>query len=324
MNRIGLIVQPFDYIFYKQNIKRDLLYFDQLLIDVDVLKLYIDVPIFQADWAQRFSKKKIKLIEGYIATIMLELLDLISKNIITGYSSQGLKDEYPEIFNTHNEIVKNDFNFDLTGIHTQTYIQNFGKLTNAKMYGMPDLSSIYAYYATKLFNDVGFTTDDDYVIPLLSSGNSVFSNERDKKKDVLDIVLKKIPVPDSTVPIEQIIEIKSDSSLREKLSSLRSWMIDISNTNLTKQEMTEKFEYLYNEYKVCLDIHKAKTEMTNLRVVVLSTVEILENLLKFKWSSALKSLFEIFDNSLKFKELEFNAKGKEIAYIYELNQKLIT
>ncbi|MOA40281.1 hypothetical protein D3C78_1621390 [compost metagenome] len=58
-----------------------------------------------------------------------------------------------------------------------------------------------------------------------------------------------------------------------------------------------------------------KHQTGTFEVVVCTTTEVLEDLVKFKWSDAIKAVFDIHRQDVKLLEDEKNMPGKEVAYI---------
>ncbi len=54
--------------------------------------------------------------------------------------------------------------------------------------------------------------------------------------------------------------------------------------------------------------------------IVVSTAEIAENLVKFKWSKIGKMLFSARQKKIKLLEGELTSPGSEVAYIFQMKQ----
>jgi hypothetical protein len=62
-------------------------------------------------------------------------------------------------------------------------------------------------------------------------------------------------------------------------------------------------------------LHKMKTNVGVLETVVVSTAEILEDLIKFNWGKLAKTLFSFKQREIALLEGELKAPGNEVAYI---------
>src|ERR1700704_5153000 len=65
-----------------------------------------------------------------------------------------------------------------------------------------------------------------------------------KTTSVLEIVLKRLPIPNESTSWEQIIDFRDDSEAAGYLSGLRMWMIDLARQGHTSLEAEQKLEWL--------------------------------------------------------------------------------
>jgi hypothetical protein len=65
-----------------------------------------------------------------------------------------------------------------------------------------------------------------------------------KESEVVEIVLRKIPLPSSITPWEAILEFRSDRRTKEYLNGLRIWMTDAACGRLSGGELEQKLEWL--------------------------------------------------------------------------------
>lgn len=132
---------------------------------------------------------------------------------------------------------------------------------------------------------------------------------------VLNITLKNLPMPDEHTPWEQIMEYRSDPDSTGKFLALRNWMRDTSKLNLSPREIEDKLEYLISEHERHMRIHRMKMQRSALETLVVTPAELLENLVKIKWSEAAKKMFSLKENHISLMEAELSSPGREIAYI---------
>lgn len=160
------------------------------------------------------------------------------------------------------------------------------------------------------------------VLPSLSSFDPIAPQQRGI--DAVHVVLKCLPVPSESTPWEQIIEFRNDPESRGKLFALRKWMRNISKSATSYSEITEELECLLYEYKRHLHLHRLKFETGVLETLLVTSAEIVENLVKFKWSKATKSLFELKKKKLALLEGEMKIPGSEIAYIAKVKDRFVS
>lgn len=137
----------------------------------------------------------------------------------------------------------------------------------------------------------------------------------ESEPNVFHVVLNTLPMPDDTVSWEEVLEYRSDPDSYSKFLALRNWIKDVSKNKLTPIEIEQKLEYLMDQYDRHMKVHKMKTTAGTLETIVVSTAEILEDLVKFKWGKMAKSLFSFRQRKVALLEGELKAPGSEIAYI---------
>lgn len=163
------------------------------------------------------------------------------------------------------------------------------------------------------------------IIPIVESTTSLRTQnliqKEDQKSKILEVVLSKFPVIDERTSWEQIIDFRNDSESRRKFLALRNWMIDISRGDFSAEELNDKIEYLMSEYKAHISRHKIKTGYGTFKSFIITTSEILENLGQLKFSGVAKGVFDLFEKNRQMAEIESTAPGKEIGYLYTVDQK---
>ncbi len=135
------------------------------------------------------------------------------------------------------------------------------------------------------------------------------------KNKVVAVVINNLPTPSESTAWEQIIEYKSDLDSRSKFLALRNWITDISKEHLTHIEVEQKLEYLMDEYRRHMELHRMKTNAGVLETIIVSAAESLEDLVTFKWSKLAQSLFSLRHRKVALLESELNAPGREVAYL---------
>lgn len=167
-------------------------------------------------------------------------------------------------------------------------------------------------YSTHLRN-IGF---DAY--PILTK--EIAPIDESPKHHVMQIVLTGLPVPDEQASWEQILEFRSDPDSKNKFLDLRHWMSEMARAALTPAELEEKLEYLMSQYQRHMQLHKMKTKAGVLETTVVSTGEIVENLVKIKWGKLAKMFFSVKQRRLALLEGELTSPGSEIAYVIKTRE----
>lgn len=151
--------------------------------------------------------------------------------------------------------------------------------------------------------------------PILNQIKYFPENPNTTKADVLHIVINSLPTPDDSVPWEQILDYRSDLDIRDNFLALREWMTDITQKKLTPAEIEEKLASLLAKYEKHMKIHKMKVNRSTLQTIVVTSAELLEDLIKFKWGKAAKLLFSLQERKISLLEAELKAPGVEVAYL---------
>jgi hypothetical protein len=140
-------------------------------------------------------------------------------------------------------------------------------------------------------------------------------------RGVLDIVLTQLPMPDDTVSWEHILEFRSDPDSYSKFLALRNWMNEVARAKLTPIEIEQKLEYLIDQYWRHMQLHKMKANAGVLQTAIVSTAELIEDLVKIRWGKMAKNLFAFRERRIALLEGELTAPGSEVAYIVKANER---
>jgi hypothetical protein len=132
---------------------------------------------------------------------------------------------------------------------------------------------------------------------------------------VVRIALSEFPLPDESTPWQNIQDFRRDKGARSQFSRLKQWINRTGKAGLKEYEVADELRELLYEYEYGMKLHKMKAQRGILEVVVTTTAEVAENLLRFKVSNAAKAIFAIKDYKLKLLEEEKATVGREIAYI---------
>ncbi len=143
-----------------------------------------------------------------------------------------------------------------------------------------------------------------------------------KVEDVLQIVLTRIPVPDAGTPWEDLIAFRNEPDSIERNAALRRWVRKIAKTDFSRNELEEELEWLMYEYSKYMEIQKMKYKWTTVEALIRIPLELLENLLKIKWSRMVEPFFRLKTHKIKALEAELNAPAREISYVIEAGNRL--
>jgi hypothetical protein len=142
------------------------------------------------------------------------------------------------------------------------------------------------------------------------------------ERNILEMVINELPVPDDLTPWEQIIEFRRDPDSLNKFLKLKNWMNDIAKMQLKPNEVDDKLKSLISDYQAHLNIHKMKTKLDTIKTIILAEAGFITS----GWLTGLGALpgligmvatplYTIRQRQISLLEEEQKAPGKEIAYI---------
>lgn len=156
--------------------------------------------------------------------------------------------------------------------------------------------------------------------PVLSDIVPQLPLQRPEKSETVAVTFNALPIPDESVPWEQIIEYRSDPDSQSKFLALRHWMSEVARAELAPAEVEEKLEYLIDQYQRHMKLHRMKTNVGTLETIVTTGTEFLGDLVSFKWGKAAEALFSLKRRHVALLEGELTAPGNEVAYIVKARE----
>jgi hypothetical protein len=137
--------------------------------------------------------------------------------------------------------------------------------------------------------------------------------------DVMELAVEALPVPDDTCSWEAILDFKEE--MRDKQWHFRRFLVDIASKRQSENEIRDDIEWTVNEYRKAMEIHKLKSSQSMVDVFIISPIEVLENLVTFKWSKIAKGLLSVNKRKVELMEAEMKAPGRECAYIFDARER---
>jgi hypothetical protein len=140
---------------------------------------------------------------------------------------------------------------------------------------------------------------------------------------VLDVIIKRFPLPTSDVSLEAILDFRADKDAMLALRRLRRWATKCASDQVSPKELEEEIQDLVDKYTEYMNLHRMKYECGVLRTFVSTTLELAENLMRLRVKAAFETLFTLRTNSLALTEAELKAPGREVAYLTLAKEKLV-
>jgi len=137
--------------------------------------------------------------------------------------------------------------------------------------------------------------------------------------EMLNLILAKFPVPSEDCPWESILDFRNETE--DKRWHLHRFMRELGTKQKTASEIDDDIEWLLSEYDKAMRLHKLKASQSFLEVFIVSPVEIIEDLVKFRWSKIATGLLSVSKRKVELMEAELKAPGRECAYIFDARQR---
>jgi hypothetical protein len=157
-------------------------------------------------------------------------------------------------------------------------------------------------------------------IPIVNQLNSI-NTVKSSEVDVVNIVIKQMPIPAENVPWQDIFDFKSDPINNGHLTGLRTWINKMSRTDYKVNEIEDELQYLLFQYRQALNYHNIKFRMGALETIVVGLSELAERTIKLQFSKIAKGAFSARQTKAELLQAEMTSSGNEVAYIYKANNK---
>ncbi|MCG8473865.1 MAG: hypothetical protein MI784_00040 [Cytophagales bacterium] len=341
MKRIGIKKLTLSWL---DNLKKDALYFDQILFDPEYFTKTRELVHGVIDAAARSKNKRTRdvwdsvfgrkekdlefLIENKVI-IPTDFIQLIASTWEQGEQPNqfviknltGFKELNQSQFNQFCQLLVAEFDDKFTQNSRNELVLKAEKpvvISNPEkeipaLIEQIDLEAGRRLKLLSIYHNV--LESKNVYIPIMSENEAIGPSEFLKHTDVAKLLVSQMPQPSPDTSWEKILAFRQDSENQQTLRALRLWTRKVAGSDLNIGEIEEELEYLINRYQKLFELHKLKYTQSAFEIYVLATLETLENIARLKWSKAAKNLF-----ALKKKEIDFaieteKLECREIAYI---------
>lgn len=132
---------------------------------------------------------------------------------------------------------------------------------------------------------------------------------------VAQVVLKSVPLPNDGTPWEDILDYRNDPDSRIRFLRLKHWMNAAVTQSRSPRDLHDELQTLLAEYEDHMKLHRMKVRTGAIETFVTTTAEVLEGLVKVKWSDSARALFSFRRRRLQLLEAERQAPGRQLAYL---------
>jgi hypothetical protein len=295
-------------------LKKLLLFFDRLYVD-NISLLFAEQDI-KMDKTFSLEEKRIFLTEldwlkeqGLIQTYMISQEDFkkIPSTAELDKDIQALnKDIHTHLIPASSEETKDSQSnsFKFAGVLAAT---------NDLVFNMEDMRlRIAAEY-------LNVTIPSTQFAPIVNSFNSYQTKQTHDQ--ALHFVLEKMPVPDSNVPWEMVLEFRNDSAIQRKYYALLNWINEVSQQNLPLPHLIDQYHELYHEYVHQYSLYNLTKSYTTVELLVFGIMDAANAFLQNNFATAFKILLNIRKENVALLKSEKDIQGRELAYIFAANEK---
>ncbi len=309
MERIGYKYLDIIDLLTNTGLKKDLLFFDKILIEKDILK--VQLIVFEACYKAGIINSK-----SYVENLehnMNDIRFLTKKGIIRLIES-------PRTLNYMNpafvyRAYKGLFDMEKPGgvIGVSSYADLLRHFFDFKSRVICN-----EYYKKGKPEYMPILSDSEFVVPEITFDSELVKT---KENNVLNIVLHKFPLPDDSIPWEGILDFKSKKKIQDSLRRLRVWLSNRGSDARHEKKIEEDFEKLKNDYEERMKLEMKKFKLGTLVTVTTATVEVLQSILKWSIPNIGKRLIEVKKAHVELLIGETKAPGREIAYICKVEEQ---
>lgn len=259
------------------------------------------------------------------------------KNIDRSYLNKQNSEELEWLFKK-GIIIPHTFPYEKEIIQETEYKQDYlllSKLLNSSAYsdiikrkstdlGQRQLASFlhkYSILKARLqctFLNRNFSNNAFPIIDNLDDLSEVLTDL--PKAHVLNVLIKKIPIPKSGTTWEQVYDYRMDPDSKEKYLRISNWLSKIARKEIQTKEIYQEIEHLLIEYKKHMDFHKMKYDESYLSTSVLMNLDAYRNLNNTNWNTKEKESFLLKTRTIGLFEAESKAPGRELAYIVKAQE----
>jgi hypothetical protein len=148
-------------------------------------------------------------------------------------------------------------------------------------------------------------------------GDSFVEPIGDGANPLIQMVLKRLPVPDDSVAWDRIVEFRNDLSAKDAWSRLRDWMNELGRSSLQERELEDKLEFLLGQFEQSMKLHDMKTTRRPFEAFVTASAGVAESILKLRFSRAAEALFSARRRRLDLLQAERTSPGSAVGYIFK-------
>jgi len=138
---------------------------------------------------------------------------------------------------------------------------------------------------------------------------------------VWEIILHEMPSLDIRAPWEDVLGFRAEQRTQHLIRSLRRWIRKVVAESWTSAELEDEVRELVYEYEKHIRTAGMAHGIGTLTCVITGTTELVEDIVKLRLGRIAQLVTAGMDRSVKFREAELQAPGRELALFPEVRKR---
>jgi hypothetical protein len=160
---------------------------------------------------------------------------------------------------------------------------------------------------------------DAVAIPSVATPQDVDSKAN--RDTVIRLTLTEFPSPSDDSSWRDIIEFRRDPQAKAQFARLKAWINKTAKLQLTQFEVHDELHQLIAQFEAHIRSHQMRPQPGVIEVVVTTTAEVADDLVKIHWPGADKSGFRIQRDKIRLLDEEKSSIGREVEYILSAHSR---
>jgi len=158
------------------------------------------------------------------------------------------------------------------------------------------------------------------VVPVLKS-SFVRREEESSRVDLLRVVLNRLPLPNDATPWEAIFDWRQDEEAQIQYRRIISAISAAAANGVHPADFEDEIATKLDDYARAMALRHRMMAQSRLEVFFVTSMEVIEDLLHFKFGSAAKKLIAADRTEVQLLKDELSIPGREFAYIASANSR---
>jgi hypothetical protein len=117
------------------------------------------------------------------------------------------------------------------------------------------------------------------------------------------------------------LEYRGDADSRTRFLRLKHWINEAVAQKRPARQLHDEIQTLLAEYEDHMKLHRLKIRTGAVETFVTTSAEVLEGLVRVKWSDAARALFSFRRRRIQLLEAERHAPGRHLAYLADVRSR---